>query len=1005
MPGYSVSAITIIDIFVVVTVVSLVFAIFRLRPAQRPATPPSIMLTATGLCLMGALFLLHLLGMHVLPFIIGAEPAERIATFIHLDAKWVVVAAATPLICVGFILSSIERRRTIDQLSESEARYRSVVMEQLDMIVRWRGDGVRTWVNEPYCRMLGISESEAVGTSFFPVVGDLPTLIERRDALSPARPTFTEIVPIVTPDGATQWQEWVSRGVFDESGALLEVQSIGRDVTNRLSTEHALRDSESRFKGIVENTHDWVWEANMELLCLYSNRQCERILGFSAGEITGLPMTRLMHPESVEQLRAEFSAIHAAGQGWRQWQLKFLHKNGRIRFLESSADPVRDASGRIVGYRGINRDRTFESLLVDTSLDLTQGDAGLIDELIDRCLMRIGQSYEVDRISVWWIREPLLFFGHGWARQTTQVPHAQVLRIADFPIASEKILVHARAHKINSIDQLAADSIERGFMRSQNIRSMMILPLQHDGSVIGIAVCTTSFTERDWSEQVETELRLLLDKVADARRQADSTLELVRSEKDLAQSEELAHVGSFAFFPRHDAGPWPEGWAARFSSMQRHLLEATAEDASLGLFMSRIHENDRERIELAFSALVGNGSAFEEEFRFVNPSGNVVHVASRAELEKSRDESIARIVGSCRDITDQVSREHQLMDAVQEIEALREGLEEENVHLREEIRHYTEFEQIVGENAALRTSLDLAAKAAASDAAILILGETGTGKELVAKAIHKLSNRSSARLVSVNCTALPASLIESELFGHEKGAFTGATSRRAGRFELADGGTLFLDEIGDLPLDLQARLLRVLEDGCFERLGGDTTLHANVRLIAATNRDLTASVRAGFFRADLYYRISTVPIELPPLRERRDDIPSLAHHFVAKHNARLGKNINAISTRMLEHLQRQDWPGNVRELENFIERSIISATGQVLTIAEPQRGGRAGMQSADPQLPVQLRSFERDHIVQELEKSGWIIDGSKGAAAAMGLAPSTLRSKMKRLGIERPAQS
>ena len=293
---------------------------------------------------------------------------------------------------------------------------------------------------------------------------------------------------------------------------------------------------------------------------------------------------------------------------------------------------------------------------------------------------------------------------------------------------------------------------------------------------------------------------------------------------------------------------------------------------------------------------------------------------------------------------------------------------------------------------------------APTDVTTLIFGETGTGKELIARAIHKLSPRSDRPMVSVNCPALPANLIESELFGHEKGAFTGAHAKRRGRFELAHTGTLFLDEIGELPLDLQGKLLRVLQTGEFQRIGGSRTLYSDVRLIAATNRDLEKSIERDEFRSDLYYRICHFPIALPALRDRKGDIPVLAEHFVHKHASRLGKEIDAISARMLRELDRYSWPGNIRELESTIERALISAEGKsVLELPIKLRPIASASVSSD-QIKViraDLFSVERTHILSVLEETNWKISGAEGAAAILGLPSSTLRSKMKRHGIER----
>ena len=340
-----------------------------------------------------------------------------------------------------------------------------------------------------------------------------------------------------------------------------------------------------------------------------------------------------------------------------------------------------------------------------------------------------------------------------------------------------------------------------------------------------------------------------------------------------------------------------------------------------------------------------------------------------------------------------------------EIEQLKDQLQAENLYLREEVRLAHGFDEIIGEDRALKKSLQAVEKVAPTDIAVLILGETGTGKELIARAVHKLSHRRDKPMVSVNCPALPANLIESELFGHEKGAFTGADSSRRGRFELADGGTLFLDEIGELPLELQSKLLRVLQTGEFERLGGTKTLRVDVRLIAATNRNLSAAIDRGEFRSDLFYRIASFPIQLPPLRDREGDIPLLAEHFVHKHAGQLGKQIEAISAQMIRELLNYDWPGNIRELESVIERSLISAeSDSVLELPGPLRlVARFDQTKADlaADTTSELVEVERAHIVSVLEQSDWKVSGSGGAASMLGIPPSTLRSKMKKLGISR----
>ena len=334
--------------------------------------------------------------------------------------------------------------------------------------------------------------------------------------------------------------------------------------------------------------------------------------------------------------------------------------------------------------------------------------------------------------------------------------------------------------------------------------------------------------------------------------------------------------------------------------------------------------------------------------------------------------------------------------AYREIQTLRDRLAEEKLYLEDEIRTELNFEEIVGESTELRQALSKARTVAPSGSTVLILGETGTGKELIARAIHRMSKRRDANFIKVNCAAIPTGLLESELFGHEKGAFTGAVTKKVGRIELADSGTLFLDEIGEIPLELQPKLLRMLQDQEFERLGSNHTVRVNLRLIAATNRDLSQRIRENEFRSDLFYRLNVFPIQMPALRERQGDVPMLVHYFVRKLARRMDKQIETIPNRTMQALQGWHWPGNVRELENFIERSVILTDGRVL---------RAPLAELIPEGQVatdtRLESAEREHILRVLRESGGIVSGPRGAAEKLGLKRTTLQSKMKKLNITR----
>jgi len=328
-------------------------------------------------------------------------------------------------------------------------------------------------------------------------------------------------------------------------------------------------------------------------------------------------------------------------------------------------------------------------------------------------------------------------------------------------------------------------------------------------------------------------------------------------------------------------------------------------------------------------------------------------------------------------------------------------LQAQNRYLQEEIKLTYNFDEIVNRSIKFRKVLQNIEQVAATDATVLILGESGTGKELLARAVHNISNRSKRPLVKVNCAALPANLIESELFGHEKGAFTGALERKIGRFELADGGTIFLDEIGELPIELQAKLLRILQEGEFERLGNSRTMKVNVRVIAATNRSLEQAIEKKEFREDLYYRLNVFPIHCPPLRERTEDIPLLVKHFCQKYEVKIGKKITNIPQKVMDALMKYDWPGNIRELENIIERALILTRGNTLEYGEWVPSEKKTDKKI---LFTTLEDAERQHILEALEKTGWKVSGEKGAAKILGLNATTLEARMKKLGIQRPVK-
>jgi DNA-binding NtrC family response regulator len=478
------------------------------------------------------------------------------------------------------------------------------------------------------------------------------------------------------------------------------------------------------------------------------------------------------------------------------------------------------------------------------------------------------------------------------------------------------------------------------------------------------------------------------------RKRAEEALRC--SEAYLAQAQHLSRTGSFG---------WNAATGEIYWSLETfRIFECDPASApSLDLVMERTHPADRALLQEVTARATAERSDFDLEHRLQMPDGSVkyLRVVSRFSAKSEAGEPL--FVGAVMDITERKRAETDLENALCEIKKLKDQLYEENVALKEEVDKASMFEEIVGESAALQALLARVSKVAPTDSTVLLTGETGTGKELFARAIHKRSRRAARPFVSVNCAAVPASLIASELFGHEKGAFTGAVQRRLGRFELAEGGTLFLDEAGELPQETQVALLRVLQEREFERVGGGKPIRADVRVIAATNRDLQSSIDAGAFRSDLYYRLNVFPVAIPPLRERREDIPLLVEYFIHRYASRTGKKIRGINRATLERLRSYSWPGNIRELQNVIERSMIVSDSANLTIDPSWLPDASAEPATEPATALlKIRAADEKRIIEAaLAASHGRVSGPTGAAAKLGVPPSTLDSKIRALGINK----
>ena len=479
------------------------------------------------------------------------------------------------------------------------------------------------------------------------------------------------------------------------------------------------------------------------------------------------------------------------------------------------------------------------------------------------------------------------------------------------------------------------------------------------------------------------------------RKRAEEALR--RSESYLAQGQRLARTSSWAWRVKgREALHLSEEWY-RIYGFDPADGKPTWEQR-----LQRVHPEDRVRWRQTIDRAIAEKSDYDVELRILLPDGTIKHIRAVGQPVFDSSGDPIEYMGSAMDITEQHQAHDALQQAFAEIKVLRDQLFKENIVLREEVDKTSMFEEIVGNSAALQSVLSRISMVAPTDSTVLLTGETGTGKELIARAIHKRSQRSSRAFVNVNCAAIPTSLIASELFGHEKGAFTGALQRRLGRFELADGGTVFLDEIGELPMETQITLLRVLQEREFERVGGNQTIHADVRVIAATNRDLQSAIASGAFRSDLFYRLNVVPMEIPPLRDRRKDIPVLIQYFIDRYARKIGKKILRVEKKTLELLQSYSWPGNIRELQNVIERSVVICEGETLSVEESWLSAASSPEQEGIRLLGKRPPDQEKKIIEAaLAETRGRVSGPSGAAVQLGMPPSTLESKIRVLKIDK----
>jgi transcriptional regulator with GAF, ATPase, and Fis domain len=730
----------------------------------------------------------------------------------------------------------------------------------------------------------------------------------------------------------------------------------------------------------------------------------------------------------------------------RAWSNEDLFRFQRIGSVLSGA------LDRKRSHHLLERRMQFEALITDLSARLIKAPMAEVDAEIEQALTMVRKIFQTDRCALLAVHPD---------RKYVHVTHASYgegvkqvsgdINLADlFPWSYERLVVQGGIINYSRMEEIPAEEMTEHRSRSAiGIRSALSVPLFVEGRVAFLIVLNAVREERSWPEEFVPRLRLLGEIIVSALERKDDRLKLVEQLRfemllaeisgrfvnlptDLVDSEIMnAERRICGLLDLDIAAIWQ--WSAGppgFFELTHYYSTQDGPQPSMKLsesdfpWFKQLMLDGRIVPISSLDDMPAEASLDRENCRRLGIKSNLclpltlagvpIGILGFNTIRAGRDwpePLVKRLQLFAQIFTNALARKsadaalrdskEQLQTRLEEIERLKQKIEKENLYLREEASLLYEHGDIVCGSMAMKTVLAQAEQVARTDSTVLITGETGTGKELLAREIHNLSTRKDRTLVTVNCASLPPTLIESELFGREKGAYTGAMTRMAGRFEVADGSTIFLDEIAELPLDLQSKLLRVIEEGTFERLGSTNTIHVNVRVIAATNRDLQQEVQKGSFRRDLFYRLNVFPIHVPPLRDRVEDIPPLVWAFVRQFEKKMGKQIENIPKRSMGALQNYSWPGNVRELRNVIEHAMIVTRSKTLEVGALSAAGTEP--PAYDNNDFTLEAAERRHILSALQKSGWRIDGAGGAAEALGLKRTTLQSKMKRLGIERPS--
>jgi len=790
------------------------------------------------------------------------------------------------------------------------------------------------------------------------------------------RPDFPDqidqqLLSVAANDAATAFQNaFLIKELRSAQEALRANEQELRKVRDELEIKVAertseLRRSERELRDVINTIPAIAWSALPEGSNTYVNSRWVEYSGLPAEQMTGSGWHVATHPDDLGRHKAKWLACVARGEPFED-EVRFRRADGEYRWHLVRGVPLRDEAGNIVKWYGVvtdieDRKRAEESLRSSEAY--------------------LAEAQRLSQTGSWaWnsATNKNTYESEEFIRVLGYDPRAPLPSFEEF---IQRVHPDDRAANRERFEKAIRDQVDFEF----EYRIVHSDKGVRDIHVVGHPVLSTS------GHLVE-----FVGTVIDVTERKQAEEELRRSEMELRQMLDLTPQLVAVFGPNGERlyinriavdylGLSLDEWRQRGSSGYAAGRPSVGSEVH-----PEVHPDDSKRLKAYSDRAFSSGSAFELEVRLRKADGSYRWFLARYNPVRDDKGQVIRWYVAATDIEDRKQAEDRLRS--------------ENVALREEVDKASMFEEIVGTSPALKSVLSRISKVAPSDSTVLITGETGTGKELVARAIHRRSDRASRAFVSVNCAAIPRDLIASELFGHEKGAFTGATQQRPGRFELANGGTIFLDEVGELPVETQIALLRVLQEHEFERVGGSRRIRADVRVIAATNRDLQAAISAGSFRSDLFYRLNVFPIEIPSLRERREDIPLLVEYFIDRYARKAGKNIKRVNKKTLELFQLYPWPGNIRELQNVIERSMILCETEIFTIDEnwlPQPPPLTPESKQQVELPRRLLVQEKDMIEAALKDTLGRISGPTGAALKLGIPRSTLESRIRSLKIDK----